>query len=97
MTTRAYDRRRSNSDEGCFYSPLLLKHGAAALSVGRIQMKRISYLTLMAVMLTAAALAQPAVAQTQVPPGTMLGEGAPSASDAPIGPRDYIEISLHPI
>jgi polysaccharide export outer membrane protein len=57
-------------------------------------MKRISYFTLTAVMLTAAALAQPAMAQTQVPPGTMLGESAPSASDAPIGPRDYIEIKV---
>jgi len=56
-------------------------------------MKRISYLTLTAVMLTAAALAQPAIAQTQVP-GTLLGENAPSASDAPIGPRDYIEIRV---
>src|SRR3954447_26456233 len=56
-------------------------------------MKRISYLTLTAVMVTAAALAQPAAAQTQVPPG-MLGDSAPSASDAPIGPRDYIEVKV---
>ena len=91
MTTRTYDRSRSNGDEGCFFSPLLLKHGAAALSVRRIQMKRIN-LTLLAVMLTAASLAQPAVAQVQ--PGTLLGENAPSASDAPIGPRDYIEVKV---
>jgi hypothetical protein len=26
MTTRAYDERRSNGDEGCFFSPLLLKN-----------------------------------------------------------------------
>jgi polysaccharide export outer membrane protein len=56
-------------------------------------MKRISSLTLTAVMLTALMLAQPAVAQSQVPPG-MLGEAAPSASDAPIGPRDYLEIKV---
>jgi polysaccharide export outer membrane protein len=69
--------------------------GAAALSIRKdSKMKRISYLTLTAVMLTAAALAQPAVAQSQVPPSTMLGEPAPSASDAPIGPRDYIEVKV---
>jgi polysaccharide export outer membrane protein len=56
-------------------------------------MKRISSLTLTAVMLTALMLAQSAVAQSQVPPG-MLGEAAPSASDAPIGPRDYLEIKV---
>src|SRR4051795_12777934 len=56
-------------------------------------MKRFSYLTLTAMILTAAALAQPAAAQTQVP-GTMLGESAPSASDAAIGPRDYIEVKV---
>jgi len=56
-------------------------------------MKRISYLTLTVLLLTAAMLAQPAAAQTQVP-GTLLGESAPSASDAPIGPRDYIEVKV---
>ena len=91
MTTHPYDERRSNSDEGCF-SRRCSGDGAAALSIGRIQMKRLSYLTLTAVMLTAATLALPAVAQVQ--PGTLLGENAPSASDAPIGPRDYIEIKV---
>ncbi|HEX3578960.1 MAG TPA: polysaccharide biosynthesis/export family protein [Thermoanaerobaculia bacterium] len=57
-------------------------------------MKRISYLTFTAAMLIVAALAQPVLAQTQVPPATMLGENAPSASDAPIGPRDYIEVKV---
>jgi polysaccharide export outer membrane protein len=57
-------------------------------------MKRISYLTLSVLLLTAATLAQPAAAQTQMPPGTLLGENAPSASDAPIGPRDYIEVKV---
>src|SRR3954470_7380426 len=58
-------------------------------------MKRISYLTLTAVM-TVAALAQPVAAQTQtqVQHGTLLGENAPSGSDAPIGRRDYIEVKV---
>jgi polysaccharide export outer membrane protein len=57
-------------------------------------MKHISYLTLTVLLVTAATLAQPAAAQTQVPPGSLLGENAPSASDAPIGPRDYIEVKV---
>src|SRR3954453_5868384 len=57
-------------------------------------MKRISQITLIAAMLTAAAMVQPAIAQTQVPPGSLLNENAPSASDAPIGPRDYIEVKV---
>jgi len=44
--------------------------------------------------LVSAALGQrPAVAQTQVPPGSMLAS-PPSASDAPIGPRDVIEVKV---
>ena len=56
-------------------------------------MKHFSYLTLTAAMLCAGALAQPGIAQSQPQPG-MLGEAAPSASDAPIGPRDYIEVKV---
>ena len=44
--------------------------------------------------LVSAALGQPpALAQTQVPPGSMLAS-PPSASDAPIGPRDVIEVKV---
>jgi hypothetical protein len=37
MTTRAYDAYRSDSDEGFLFSPLLLKHGAAALALEGFQ------------------------------------------------------------
>ena len=53
-------------------------------------MKRISHLTILIAMLTAAVLAMPAVAQT---PGSML-DNAPSGSGAPIGARDYIEVKV---
>src|SRR5436305_8807168 len=53
-------------------------------------MKRISHLTILIAMLTAAVLAMPAVAQT---PGSML-DNALSARDAPIGPRDYLEVKV---
>lgn len=44
--------------------------------------------------LVSAALSQrPAVAQTQIPPGSLLSS-PPSASDAPIGPRDVIEVKV---
>jgi len=57
-------------------------------------MKRISDLALITALLTAAALAQPAAAQSQVQPGMLGAEAVPSASDAPIGPRDYIEVKV---
>jgi len=57
-------------------------------------MKRISDLALIIALLTAAALAQPAAAQSQVQPGMLGAEAVPSASDAPIGPRDYIEVKV---
>src|SRR3954453_23203575 len=53
-------------------------------------MKRISWLTLMIVV-----LANAAVAQSQIPSGSMLSDAPPAtASDAPIGPRDYIEVKV---
>jgi polysaccharide export outer membrane protein len=59
-------------------------------------MKRVSYIAITAIVLAAAALGQrPASAQTQVPPGSLLAESpSPSASDAPIGPRDIIEVKV---
>lgn len=45
-------------------------------------------------MLASVTLGQrPAMAQTQVPPGSMLATPS-SASDAPIGPRDFIEVKV---
>jgi polysaccharide export outer membrane protein len=55
-------------------------------------MKRITHLTVIVAMLTAAALVLPAAAQTPQP--GMLGENAPSGSGAPIGARDYIEVKV---
>ncbi len=59
-------------------------------------MKRVSYIAITTIVLAAAALGQsPASAQTQVPPGSLLAESqATSASDAPIGPRDFIEVKV---
>ncbi len=50
----------------------------------------------MIVVLATAVLAQgTAFAQTQIPPGSLLADSsAPSASDAPIGPRDFIEVKV---
>jgi polysaccharide export outer membrane protein len=49
---------------------------------------------MIAVLATAALAQRPAVAQTQVPPGSMLADSQASASDAPIGPRDVIEVKV---
>jgi polysaccharide export outer membrane protein len=58
-------------------------------------MKRVSYFAIVLSVLVSAALSQtPASAQTQVPPGSMLGNTSASASDAPIGPRDTIEVRV---
>jgi polysaccharide export outer membrane protein len=55
-------------------------------------MKRIS---VMLIILATAAIGQrPALAQMQIPPGSLLGDSQASASDAPIGPRDVIEIKV---
>ncbi len=57
-------------------------------------MKRVSSIATIAIVLASVALGQrPAVAQTQVPPGSLLSS-PPSASDAPIGPRDVIEVKV---
>ncbi|MEA2236577.1 MAG: polysaccharide biosynthesis/export protein [Thermoanaerobaculia bacterium] len=46
-------------------------------------------------MLTTPAFSQrPAAPQAQVPPGSMVADPSGSASDAPIGPRDQIEIKV---
>jgi polysaccharide export outer membrane protein len=59
-------------------------------------MKRISWLSIMTIILSAAALVQsPAMAQTQVPPGSLLADPPASASDAPIGPHDVIEVKVY--
>jgi polysaccharide export outer membrane protein len=48
-----------------------------------------------AVLISAALAQHPLFAQTQVPPGSLLSDSAaPSASDAPIGPRDFIEVKV---
>jgi polysaccharide export outer membrane protein len=59
-------------------------------------MKRVFYIAITAVVLASAALAQrPTATQTQIPPGSLLADSsASSASDAPIGPRDFIEIKV---
>jgi polysaccharide export outer membrane protein len=59
-------------------------------------MKRVPYISLIAIVLASAAFGQnPSVAQSQVPPGSLLANSsAPSASDAPIGPRDFIEVKV---
>jgi polysaccharide export outer membrane protein len=59
-------------------------------------MKRVLYISITAVVLASAALGQrPSSAQAQVPPGSLLSDSsAPSASDAPIGPRDFIEVKV---
>jgi len=49
----------------------------------------------MVALASAASAQRPAATQTQVPPGSLLAETAvPSASDAPIGPRDFIEVKV---
>lgn len=56
-------------------------------------MKRVSHFAIITAMLASAALAQRPAAQA--PPGSLLGDSqAPSASDAPIGPRDFIEVKV---
>ncbi|HXH39147.1 MAG TPA: polysaccharide biosynthesis/export family protein [Thermoanaerobaculia bacterium] len=58
-------------------------------------MKRVSHFAVVIAVLASAVFSQsPVSAQTQVPPGSLLGESSSSASDAPIGPRDYIEIKV---
>jgi polysaccharide export outer membrane protein len=56
-------------------------------------MKRIGNLAILIIALAAAAMGQ-SPAQTQPQPGTLLTEAPPSASDAPIGPRDVIEVKV---
>jgi polysaccharide export outer membrane protein len=57
-------------------------------------MKRVSSIAIIAIVLASVALGQrPAAAQTQVPPGSLLSS-PPTASDAPIGPRDVIEVKV---
>lgn len=56
-------------------------------------MKRVSYFAIVVAVLGSAVFSQ-RPASAQVPPGSMLGNSSPSASDAPIGPRDYIEVKV---
>jgi polysaccharide export outer membrane protein len=60
-------------------------------------MRRFSYSAIMIIVLTSAAMTQrPAAAQTQLQPGSLLNNSsAQSASDAPIGPRDVIEVKVY--
>jgi polysaccharide export outer membrane protein len=59
------------------------------------QMKRISCLSTLLLVLASAAFAQrPPATQVQIPPGSLLADQVPSASDAPIGPRDFIEVKV---
>src|SRR4051794_11677183 len=60
-------------------------------------MKRLNKFAIMIIVLVSAAMAQlPASAQTQLQPGSLLKDAAPpSASDAPIGPRDVIEVKVY--
>src|SRR3954467_13636176 len=59
-------------------------------------MKRVFSIAITTAVLASAAFGQAqSVAQSQVPPGSMLANSAaPSASDAPIGPRDFIEVKV---
>jgi polysaccharide biosynthesis/export protein len=58
-------------------------------------MKRVFYITITTIILASSAMGQrPSAAQSQVPPGSLLAEAAPSASDAPIGPHDFIEVKV---
>src|SRR3954452_14206994 len=56
-------------------------------------MKRIGNLAILIIALAAAAMGQ-SPAQTQPQPGTLLTEAPSAASDAPIGPRDVIEVKV---
>src|SRR3954451_10063928 len=56
-------------------------------------MKRIGNLAILIIALAAAAMGQ-SPAQTPAQPGRLLTEAPPSASDAPIGPRDVIEVEV---
>jgi polysaccharide export outer membrane protein len=56
-------------------------------------MKRVAYFAILIVALSTATFAQSGNAPQQIPPGSLLGD-APSASDAPIGPRDFIEVKV---
>jgi len=59
-------------------------------------MKRVFSIAITTAVLASAAFGQNQnVVQSQVPPGSMLANSAaPSASDAPIGPRDFIEVKV---
>jgi polysaccharide export outer membrane protein len=61
-------------------------------------MKQVSYFAIVTAVLALASAAlspRPAFAQSQVPPGSLLADtSASSASDAPIGPRDVIEVKV---
>jgi polysaccharide biosynthesis/export protein len=58
-------------------------------------MKRVAYLAITILALTSAAFAQSTPEpQQQVPAGSLLSEVSSSASDAPIGPRDFIEVKV---
>ena len=57
-------------------------------------MKRLSKFAIMIIVLASAAMVS-ASAQTQLQPGSLLTDAtSPSASDAPIGPRDVIEVKV---
>jgi polysaccharide biosynthesis/export protein len=58
-------------------------------------MSRVAYLAVVIVALASAAFAQNTLLpRQQVPPHSMLSDAAQSASDAPIGPRDVIEVKV---
>ena len=58
-------------------------------------MKRVIYLAITILALTSAAFAEGApLPQQQIPAGSLLSDATPSASDAPIGPRDFIEVKV---
>jgi polysaccharide biosynthesis/export protein len=58
------------------------------------EMKRVAYFAFSIVLLSSAVYGQRPTQQPQVPPGSLLSEATPSASDAPIGPRDFIEVKV---
>jgi len=57
-------------------------------------MSRVAYFAIVIVALASAAFAQSTLPQQQVPPHSMLSDTTQSASDAPIGPRDVIEVKV---
>jgi Periplasmic protein involved in polysaccharide export len=58
-------------------------------------MKRVATFAFITLLLSGAAVAQrPPAPQKQVPPGSLLSETPSGDSDAPIGPRDQIEVKV---